>query len=308
MGENWLYPFKLSVVAEEIDDDPRVALPFAQQLGMTHVEFGSLWGRRISEWSDAELHSTRDELERLGLQVAMIGPSTFKTVLLGHVSLAEIEDDPHFQSEMEVMRRTMELAHFFDVPLVRTFSFRREGMVGLGNPSPRLPLGGEIPPKMMDKIRKGMGLICELAEKQNVDLGLENVRSCWANTGWNARRIVEAVGSPRLKVVWDPANDFVSGGAETYPEGYAQVKPHMAHMHAKDARVVDPSIGLTVWERIGDGEVDYEGQMAALIRDGYTGSISIETHYEPPGKTPAEATQLTTEGLLEVLAAVSGLT
>jgi len=308
MSENWPYSFNLGVVAEEIDDDPRVALPFVQQLGATHVEFGSLWGRRISEWSDAELQTTRDELERLGLQVAMIGPSTFKTVLLDHVSLAEIKDDPHFQSEMEVMRRTMELAHFFHAPLVRTFSFRREGMVGLGNPSPRLPRGGEISTEMMDKVRKGLGLICELAEKQDVDLGLENVRSCWANTGWNARRIVEAVGSPRLKMVWDPANAFVSGEEEAYPEGYAQVKPRMAHMHAKDARVVDPSIGLTAWERIGDGEVDYRGQMAALIQDGYTGSVSIETHYEPPGKTPAEATQLTTEGLLEILASISGRT
>ena len=308
MSENWPYSFNLSVVAEEIDDDPRVALPFVQQLGATHVEFGSLWGRRISEWSDAELQTTRDELERLGLQVAMIGPSTFKTVLLDHVSLAEIEDDPHFQSEMKVMRRTMELAHFFHAPLVRTFSFRREGMVGLGNPSPRLPRGGEISTEMMDKVRKGLSLICELAEKQDVDLGLENVRSCWANTGWNARRIVEAVGSPRLKMVWDPANAFVSGEEEAYPEGYAQVKPRMAHMHAKDARVVDPSIGLTAWERIGDGEVDYRGQMAALIQDGYTGSVSIETHYEPLGKTPAEATQLTTEGLLEILASVSGRT
>ena len=94
MGEKWPYSFNLSVVAEEIDEDPRVAFPFAQQLGATHVEFGSLWGRRVSEWSDVELQLTQDQLERLDLQVAMIGPSTFKTVLLAHVSLAEIEEDP----------------------------------------------------------------------------------------------------------------------------------------------------------------------------------------------------------------------
>ena len=305
MTETWPYPFKLSVVASEIHDDPTIALPFARELGMTHVELDRLWGRKITDLTDAELEQVREQLKALDLKVAMVGPSTFKTVLLGHLGLEEIGGDTHFQAELEVIRRAMELSHFFAAPLVRTFSFRREGMIGLGNPSPRYPRGGEIPAEMLEKIRKGFGLICELAEKEDVYLGLENVRSCWANTGWNTRRIVEAAGSSRLKVVWDPANAFVSGEDAAYPKGYVQIKPYMAHMHAKDARLLDPKTGLTTWERIGDGAVDYKGQMAALVEDGYSATISIETHYEPPGQTPAEATRLTTEGLRDVLASLS---
>ena len=70
-------------------------------------------------------------------------------------------------------------------------------------------------------------------------------------------------------------------------------------------RVVwDPANGLTTWERIGDGAVDYKGQFTALIADGYCGVVSVETHYEPAGKSPAEATRLTTEGLRAVLASL----
>jgi sugar phosphate isomerase/epimerase len=109
------------------------------------------------------------------------------------------------------------------------------------------------------------------------------------------------VGSDRLKVVWDPANAFVSGEDSAFPDGYEAVKPYMAHVHIKDARLLDPESGLTAWERIGDGVVDYRGQLKALIDDGYTDIISVETHYSPPGKTPAEATRLTAEGLRQVL-------
>jgi sugar phosphate isomerase/epimerase len=304
MTAPWPYPFKLGVVAGEIDEDPAVSLPFARVLGMTHVEFGSLWGRRITDITDVELEPVRVQIADLGLQVVMVGPDTFKRVSLGHLALHEIADDPHFLSEMAVFRRSIEIAHFFGASLVRTFSFRRDEMVGLGNPSPRYPRGGEIPNVMLDKLCRAFELICAVAEQENVTLGLENVRSCWANSGWNTRCIVERVATERLKVVWDPANAFVSGEELAYPDGYLAVRPYIAHVHLKDARVLDAERGLTSWERIGDGELAYPAQLQALIDDEYRGVVSIETHYAPPGKTTAEATQLTTEGLWQVLASL----
>jgi sugar phosphate isomerase/epimerase len=305
MTASWPYPFKLGVVAGEIHEDPAVSLPFAKTLGMTHVEFGSLWGRRITDIADGELEPVRALLRDLGLQVVMVGPDTFKLVKLGHLALHEIAGDAHFQAEMAVLRRSIEIARFFGAGLVRTFSFRRDEMVGLGNPSPRLPRGGEIPDAMLDKLCKAFELICTVAEQEGATLGLENVRSCWANSGRNTGRLVERVGSPRLKVVWDPANAFVSGEEPVYPDGYLAVRPYIAHVHLKDARVVDAVAGLTAWERIGNGQVEYRAQVQALIDDGYRGVVSIETHYEPPGKSAAEATQLTTEGLRHLLASLA---
>ncbi len=304
MSNAWPYPFKLGVVLEEIDHDPAHSLPNACDLGMTQVEFGSLWGCPLHDASDAQLDEMRRLLAAHGLSVAMVGPSTFKTLYLGHLAPAEIERDDQFRQELARIRRTMELARAFGAPLARTFSFRREGMVGLGNPSPRLSRGGEIEPAMLERLRRAFSPICDLAEVVGVLLGLENVRSCWANSGWNTRCIVDAIGSPRLKVVWDPADGYVSGEDASYPEGYEAVRPYIAHVHLKDARLLDPATGLTAWERIGDGEVDYRGQLAALIADGYSGAISVETHNQPAGKTPAEATRLTTAGLRRVLASL----
>lgn len=291
---------------EEIHRDPEVALPIAHQLGMTHVEFGSLWGRPLPETIAADWERMETLLRENDLRVGMVGPSTFKTVYIGHLRPNEIERDGHYARELEAMDKVLEAARYFGAPLARTFSFRREGIVGLGNPSARLPRGGEIAPEMLERLSAAFGPICRRAENAGVDLGLENVRSCWGNSGWNAARIIEAAGSPRLKSVWDPANGFVSGEDRPYPDGYVQVRPRIAHVHVKDAVVLDANTGLTEWQRIGDGAVDYRGQMQALVDDGYEGVVSIETHYEPKGKTPAEATRLTTEGLLQVLASIQG--
>jgi len=305
VDKKWQYRFKLGVVMEEIHRDPEMALPFARQLGMTHVEFGSLWGRPLPETTPEDWARMAALLEDNELEVAMVGPSTFKTVYIGHLRPDEVERDAHFLTELAAMEKVLRAAQYFKAPLARTFSFRREGIVGLGNPSARLPRGGEIADDMLDRLRAAFAPICRLADDAGVDLGLENVRSCWGNSGWNAARIIEAAGSSRLKSVWDPANGFVSGEDRPYPDGYLEVLPYIAHVHVKDAVVLDPSTGLTEWQRIGDGAVDYLGQMRALIDDGFEGVVSVETHYEPEGKTPAEATRLTTEGLLQVLHSVS---
>ena len=58
--------------------------------------------------------------------------------------------------------------------------------------------------------------------------------------GVNTAAILEAVDSPALRALWDPGNDFVSGGTP-YPTGYEAVRPHILHVHVKDACVVDPA-------------------------------------------------------------------
>src|SRR5205814_9546365 len=94
--------------------------------------------------------------------------------------------------------------------------------------------------------------------------------------------------------------DFVSGGVP-YPDGYEAVRPRMLHVHVKDARVVDATTGLTRWEAIGEGEVDYQGQIRALLEDEYAGVVSLETHWRPSGSTPEAASRRSFDGLLTLV-------
>jgi L-ribulose-5-phosphate 3-epimerase len=87
-------------------------------------------------------------------------------------------------------------------------------------------------------------------------------------------------------VVWDPANAYVAG-ERAFPEGYRSIAPgDIAHVHAKDCRLED---GKPHWVPLGTGHLDWKGQFAALLADGYRGHVSLETHWPGPGGNKFQA-------------------
>jgi sugar phosphate isomerase/epimerase len=298
-------PFELAVITDEIAADLESALPVARELGLSRVELNSVGGKNVADLSPAERERARELIERAGMEVVVVGPPCFKACVLDGVPLARVGEDAAFREHLATLERAALAAHAFGAGMVRVFSFRRSPMEGLGNPSPRLPGGGAIPEPILERIAVGLRMACDVAEAAGVTLVLENVRSCWGNSGLNTRRILERIGSPHLKAIWDPGNDYVSGGVP-YPEGYEAVKPYLAHVHVKDARVLDPDTGLTAWECIGDGEASLAEQMAALVRDGYDGVVSLETHWRAPGADAAESSRRSFAGLRRILDGLSG--
>ncbi len=288
--------FTLGVVTDEIDADPAVALPAAREMGLTHLEFNKVGEKGVHELSAADVAELGRMVAGEGLEVVAVDPPAFKAIELDGVPLAEVTGHPAVVEHLEQIRRSCEVAGELGAGIVRLFSFRRGYMTGAGNPSPREPRGGAIPEGLLPKIVAGLRAAAAIAEEHRVTLGLENVRSCWGNSGHNAARILAAVDHPRLRAIWDPGNDFVSGGVP-YPDGYRAILPYLLHVHVKDAAVVDDATGLTSWAPIGSGSVNYAGQVEALRRDGYSGVVSVETHWRKEGASRLESTRETLAGL-----------
>lgn len=267
-------PDQLGVIADEMHDDLATALAEIRALGCRYVELQIFDGKTVAELSEGELDRAKELLNEHGLAVSAIGSQFLKPI--------QVEDDAAFERELELLRASIRVAGELGAPIVRSYSFRRDGMVGLGNPSLRPPRGGEIPAPRLAQIAAKLRRAAQIAADAGLVLGLENVRSCWANTGWNAGAILDAVDHPALRAMWDPANDFVSGG-DPNGEGYRAVRGRICLVHVKDAHVVDPATGLTAWDAVGKGEVDWAEQFRLLKRDGYTGTLSIETHWHPAG-------------------------
>jgi len=292
--------FLLGVVTDEIAEDPAVALPAAREMGFSHVELNRVGGRGVHELSDAEIADLGRMIAGEGLQVVAVDPPAFKAIELDEVPAADVTRHPPVVEHLEQVRRSCHAAGALGAGIVRVFSFRRSYMTGAGNPSPREARGGAIPDALLPKISAGLRAASSVAGQHGVTLGLENVRSCWGNSGHNAARILAAVDDPRLRAIWDPGNDFVSGG-RPWPDGYRAVLPYLIHVHVKDAQVVDAATGLTRWAPIGSGAVDYAGQIAALRSDGYAGVVSVETHWRKPGDAGPESTRETLAGLRRFL-------
>ncbi|MEI9974567.1 MAG: TIM barrel protein [Ignavibacteriota bacterium] len=56
-----------------------------------------------------------------------------------------------------------------------------------------------------------------------------------------------------------------------------------------------------VWAPVGGGVIDFKGQFAALHKEKYSGTMSLETHYRRPDGNRMESTRESLEGLLKIV-------
>jgi sugar phosphate isomerase/epimerase len=121
-----------------------------------------------------------------------------------------------------------------------------------------------------------LGEAAERTANAGMILAMETEEGYWADTGERTRQVVEQVHHPALRVNWDPGNAYCAGETP-FPTGYAALRGRIQHVHFKDARhLLD---GGT--EFVPSGEIDWQGQIQALVQDEYDGYISIETHLRP---------------------------
>jgi len=80
------------------------------------------------------------------------------------------------------------------------------------------------------------------------------------------KQFIEDVGSPNLKVNYDPANMLARGPVA----GVEVLKAHIVHTHAKDK---DPQTGKPT---VGQGAVPWKEYIAALKSIGYDGWYALE--------------------------------
>src|SRR5438309_1248148 len=139
----------------------------------------------------------------------------------------------------------------------------------------------------------------EVAEaKNNIILILENEYECNSGTGAEAARTLAAVPAKNFMINWDPGN-AAALGEKAFPDGYAKVpKDRIGHMHLKD--VEKKADGTFGWAAMGKGIIDYAEQFRAMMRDGYRGTMSLETHWNGGG-TPEESSRISMVGTKELL-------
>ena len=197
-----------------------------------------------------------------------------------HLAVERTLDD-----QLPLLERAIELARYFDTNLIRIFAFWR---------------GPELTDGIIEQIAEGLRPGVRRAEDAGIVLGLENEHACTLGTAVETVRVLEMIDSPSLKAIWDPGNAFAAGELP-YPDGYEAIKPYVVHVHVKDA-VTGPD-GKKAWTVVGEGEIDYRGQIAALRADGYQGLLSLETHYKPPSGSTEEGSRECLAGLVSLLKA-----
>lgn len=268
---------QISVVTDELSADPETAMELASELGLRNVELRGIEHYRVGDLPSYWEERLPQLVATFGMRVAALSPGALKIPYDAEVpepfTILRWQDRAEFDARRTVQRQ---LEVHLDEVLPRTFALAKalgtDLVVIFGVVKPE-HARGPCPREVVEFLAEA----ASRAEAAGVTLALENEHICWADSGVNTARLVERVGSPALKINWDPANSFYSG-ERPFPDGYRAVREYVAHVHFKDA-VRDPVSGETAY--VVEGQIDWQGQIEALREDGYTGCISIETHCRP---------------------------
>lgn len=259
--------FPIAAITDEFStDDLGAALAAMAETGMTGAELRIVFGRNIVDLTDEEVLQARALVEARGMRVLSIASPLLKCVLPGGPPIDErFQQDVFgsaytFEDQPRLTARAFEVARLTGAPIIRVFSGWRT----------------VDPPAVHGQVAGALERLADQALERGVIIGLENEHACNVGTAAEAARLLADVDHPALKLIWDPANAFVLGEAP-YPAGYSAIPPgRLVHVHAKDCVMS----GLKpVWGPLGEMAIDWKGIVAALVRDGYRGAISLETHW-----------------------------
>jgi len=272
--------FQLSVITDEITQDFGHAVEIAsKEFGVGLVELRGLWNKNIVALDEKEVAEARKLLAQHDLKVTDIASPLFKVDWPGAPKSKYSPKGTSygasfsFAQQDEVLERATAMAKSFGTNKVRMFDFWR--------------LEDDKP------YRKDMdGKLREFSDKaavKNIVLILENEYECNTATGPEAARTLSAVKNKNFFLNWDPGN-AARLGDKAFPEGYALLpKERIGHMHLKDVK--RNADGTYDWECMGRGIIDYEAQFRAMLRDGYSGTMSLETHWNGAGNMEESSRQ-----------------
>jgi sugar phosphate isomerase/epimerase len=280
--------FKLGVITDEITQNFEQALQWAKGFGLGWVELRFVWEKYVTEFTPDDVKRAKDLLAKYNMKVSVVDSPYFKTLLPGTESkFASGKPDPlqsDFSQQNGLLERAIARAKDFGTDKVRIFSFLRVA----------------DPKTVFDRVAKELDRSAGIAGKEGIKLVLENEFSCNVATGVESAAMLTAVKSASLGLNWDPGNAY-DAGETAFPDGYdALDKKRMWHMHLKDA-APGARPGDSQWMPIGSGKIDFVGQFRALIKNGYEGTMSLETHYLNAAKNKEASSRESMEGLLKVI-------
>jgi len=163
------------------------------------------------------------------------------------------------KSNVDELRRYVDLAAELDAPYVRTF---------LGE----LPEGTKLDSSMYEQISACLNTAADYASSVGVKIAVEPhddfVRSA------TLVPILTQVQHPALRVIWDIGNAFAAG--EDLREGFELLKNRMAYVQIKDGNGHGNQWQLCP---LGQGQVPLAQAFGLLLAHGYEGALSVEWEY-----------------------------
>lgn len=269
---------KLAVITDTLSADPGEAMRMAKAAGIDHVELQSVWNKTLSDLDRDELRTLKALAQSEGVSVCCLSQKN----LFGGMPVGSTEPESDiFKEHLQALEKIADMADLFGTSVVRIMCFRKE-MVLFGSEGAE---NAVVTRGAWDRFVDLMGPAVRYAEQRGLTLAVENSTKGMVTSAFLARKLIDAIGSPSLKALWDPCNALYYN-ERPFPEGFAQLKGgYLAHVHIKDGIANVPEASMH-FRPLGDGHVGphLDDISAGLKAEGYEGFVSMESLYRPsPG-------------------------
>lgn len=246
-------PLDLGIVSDEISQDFQEALQYGRQWGIRIFEIRCLKSGRVPDVDPEEFRAVLDLVRKHQVTVTALSPGIFKHPLSEHQALE--------RELSETLPKTLEMAGQLGARLVIVFGFQRQP----NEPEERRDVA-------LDFLRRA----AERAEREGMKLAIENEPGFWCDSGKNTARMIRDVGSRALGANWDPCNGYGTDELP-FPDGYRAVRDVTLNVHVKDTL----EGALIKCVPVGEGVIDWRGQLEDIVREKIVGHVTIETHCLP---------------------------
>ena len=247
---------KLSAFADEVTENFLEQVKYLAGERVGYIEPRFINKKNIMDLTKDELNEAKKMIQDHGLKVSAIGSP------IGKVKL----DEP-FQPHLDKFKHAVELAMFFETPYIRMFSYYA-------------PEGQNID-DYRDQVMERMAAKVEVLNDVDVTMVHENEANIYGHTAEQCVEIVKTIDSPKLRLVYDPAN-FVWGEKilDNVDSCWPIMKPYVVHIHIKDWKLGTEDVGSIPGE--GDGQI--KELLAELAAIDYDGCLTMEPHLQTGGQ------------------------
>ncbi len=256
---------RISTITDENAKSPAEAIAFAKQYNLKWIELRNVPGekRHYIQLNEQELKQAANEFKEAGLRVSFLNSGMLKFGLPGTEPVRRRPETPEtkakrlaseqkmFAGRMEELDRSIRAAHILGVEKIRIFAFTR-----VEDPIAVLPIVAEV-----------FGPMIKVAEKEGVQLLVENENSCNVGTCAELAAMMKLISSKAFNLNWDPLNGYHLQ-EEQFPFGYNLLpKKRIRNVQIKGKSIL-----------AGPEKLDWAGIFNALEKDGYMGQVGLECH------------------------------
>lgn len=252
----------LSAFADEISADLDEQIAVLQSENIHFLDLRGVWGTNVLDLTDQQVTEIKQTLDAHKIGIASIASP-----------IGKVPINSSFDEHVRRFERVITVAHIFQTPYIRIFSFYPPLLTEADAES------GEFvdPSEWRDEVLRRLHELTARAQAAHITLLHENEKDIYGDTIARCVDLLKSINDTHFQAAFDPAN-FIQCRQIPYPDAYEAIHPWLQYVHVKDAQA-DGSVVAA-----GEGEARWPELLQRLRKDSYDGFFSLEPHLAASGQ------------------------